>query len=451
MWWLPDQKITLSQPRLYLPAAAMAGQMGLAHALACCLAGWAAADSFVALPNTDACTSGGACNIARHLDSSIEELHALCAAEPRCQCHNERWLKSDCSQRKYSAGTILYMKGTGPFPPPPPPLPPPPPSPDLPVTGVARIWPSPLVAHGAGPSVPLSKNLRIFTTSASDTVAHAIERYSQWIVPGPRDLHVHNKFADAESAVSIQSVSLDIVNDSEHLGAHTNYSYTISANDTAVVATCGSPYAAAYALETLAQLLSEGELPFEELFVRDEPQYQHRGLLLDVGRRFYPLPLLHDIIDAISFSKQNVLHLHFSDFPAFRIESKQFPSLTAHLGNQSYSQEEVKLLIEYGRLRGVRLIPEIDVPGHASGMRSLSRPQERAGTGPLLHYCKEDRQKTIYGDPGNESAQVVAQLIAEISGLFPDELFHIGTFLPHQSFRATSIRTCNLTQSWWRS
>lgn len=202
--------------------------------------------------------------------------------------------------------------------------------------------------------MPLLKNLHISTASTSNTVAQAIERYSKWIVPG---LH-HQEYVDTE-LVGIQSILLNIENRSEHLGAHTNYSYAIEANGTSVVATCGSPYAAAYALETFAQLLDEATLPFTDLFVQDEPQYTHRGLLVDIGRRFYPVTLLEDIIEAISFSKQNVLHLHFSDFPAFRIESKQFPSLIARLGNQSYSQEEIRHLIEYGRLRGVRLVPEV--------------------------------------------------------------------------------------------
>ena len=122
--------------------------------------------------------------------------------------------------------------------------------------------------------------------------------------------------------------------------------------------------------------------------------------------------------------------MHFSDFPAFRVQSIKFPSLTAHLGNQSYSQQDVKQLVEYARLRGVRVVPEVDVPGHASGMRPLAqvpaRPREQGRPAPRLHFCDGARQKTIHGDEAGESARVVAQVIAEVAALFSDELFHIG-------------------------
>lgn len=72
------------------------------------------------------------------------------------------------------------------------------------------------------------------------------------------------------------------------------------------------------------------------------------------------------------------------------------------------------------------VVSKVDVPGHASGMRSLALPQEGTSAGPLLQYCKDDRQKTIFGDSRGDSAQVIGQLIREIAGLFPDELFHVG-------------------------
>lgn len=127
---------------------------------------------------------------------------------------------------------------------------------------------------------------------------------------------------------------------------------------------CASPYGAAYALETLAQLVGPGgTLPHAAFRVADGPQYKHRGLLVDIGRRYYPVPLLRDIIEAMSMSKMNVLHMHFSDFPAFRVQSLVYPSLTAALGDQTYSQADIRSLIEFARLRGVRLVPEVDVPG----------------------------------------------------------------------------------------
>ena len=349
----------------------------VALALALCAATHPApAAGYVALANTDACTGGGSCNIARHRGATIAELHSLCTADPRCMCHNERWLKSDCSRREHSGGTTLYMKGAGPFPPPPPPPPPAPPAPPTPVAGFDRIWPAPLTASGTGPPAALSPRFQILTSSTSPTVEAAIARYSRWILPPARGRERGGPVAVAvaePASVAVASLTIEVLNASEHLGWWTNASYTLALDGAAAVAVCGSPYSAAYALETFAQLVgADGALPHASLRVVDAPQYRHRGLLVDVGRRFYPLALLHDIIDAIAMSKMNVLHMHFSDFPAFRVQSLVYPSLTASLGNQSYSQADVKALVEYARLRGVRVIPEVDVPGHAGGMRSLA-------------------------------------------------------------------------------
>jgi hexosaminidase len=68
--------------------------------------------------------------------------------------------------------------------------------------------------------------------------------------------------------------------------------------------------------------------------------------ILSLSCSFYPIPLLHDIVQAMSFSKMNVLHLHFADFPAYRIESLLHPTLTARLGVQSYTQSDVRDLVE---------------------------------------------------------------------------------------------------------
>ena len=290
---------------------AMVGLNGRPSAAAAAAATIAAATgSYTPMANTDACARGGSCNIARYLHSSVAELHALCSADPACRCHNERWLKSDCSGTIRSTGTTLWVKdGAGPVPPAPPSPPPRPPSPPHPppppATGCAAIWPSPAECTGTGVPVGVSPTLRITTASSSETVAQAIERYSGWIPrrPGPG------------TAAAVTQLAVTVTNASEHLGASTNYSYTLEVAGTdggsaAAAAVCASPYAVAYALETFAQLAGpDGMLPFSKLVVVDFPQHPHRGLLLDVGRRYYPVPLLHDIVAAMSFSKMSVLHL----------------------------------------------------------------------------------------------------------------------------------------------
>jgi len=71
--------------------------------------------------------------------------------------------------------------------------------------------------------------------------------------------------------------------------------------------------------------------------------------------------LVENLLDAMSYLKMNVLHLHFSDFCQFSVQSMQFPALTSSL-EQYYTQQDVKGLIQYAKDRGIRIMPEIDIP-----------------------------------------------------------------------------------------
>ena len=93
--------------------------------------------------------------------------------------------------------------------------------------------------------------------------------------------------------------------------------------------------------------------------------------MVDTARRFITVTVLKNIIDGLSFSKMSVLHLHLSDEPAIRFESKKYPELNTGLNGAYYSQVELTDLIAYAKDRGVRIIPELDVPAHAGGLKAL--------------------------------------------------------------------------------
>ena len=113
----------------------------------------------------------------------------------------------------------------------------------------------------------------------------------------------------------------------------------------------------------------------------------------------------------------NVLHLHLSDEPAIRMESKLYPELTSSLPSDSfYSQLDLKKLIEYAKARAVRIIPEIDVPAHAGGLRSLV-PRG-------LTYCGSPMNTTLSEDSSN--LDLLDGLFKEVSELFQDDFIHFG-------------------------
>eukprot|EP00656_Telonema_subtile_P057455 TRINITY_DN9455_c0_g1_i2.p1 TRINITY_DN9455_c0_g1~~TRINITY_DN9455_c0_g1_i2.p1 ORF type:complete len:322 (-),score=94.50 TRINITY_DN9455_c0_g1_i2:142-1107(-) len=174
-------------------------------------------------------------------------------------------------------------------------------------------------------------------------------------------------------------------------------------------------YGAMYGMESFSQLVSE-RLLSEEVAVQDAPGFRHRGLMVDTGRRFLPIPLLRSIIDGLGYTKMNVLHLHLSDEPAVRFESKLYPELTAGLNGAFYTQEELQALVAYAKQRGVRVEPEIDVPAHAGGFKPLVSKG--------IQYC--DEQMTTLSDSASTLA-VLDALFKEVAGVFNEsEVIHFG-------------------------
>eukprot|EP00928_Gymnodinium_smaydae_P008497 TRINITY_DN13094_c0_g1_i1.p1 TRINITY_DN13094_c0_g1~~TRINITY_DN13094_c0_g1_i1.p1 ORF type:complete len:310 (+),score=33.70 TRINITY_DN13094_c0_g1_i1:65-994(+) len=187
----------------------------------------------------------------------------------------------------------------------------------------------------------------------------------------------------------------------EKLSRHTSYRYIVSVADGRAQAHAETIYGLMYALETLVQLAvpvqSKGQLslalPHHDFTISDAPDYQWRGLMLDAGRRFFPPPLVENLMDTMAANKLNVLHLHASDHCRFGVESKLYPNLTQSLTGDYggfYTQEDVKSLIEYGKARGIRIVPEFDIPGHSRGFRPLKSNG--------VEFCTDDEsQSQLYG------------------------------------------------------
>ncbi|MGE0452422.1 MAG: beta-N-acetylhexosaminidase [Vicinamibacteria bacterium] len=189
-----------------------------------------------------------------------------------------------------------------------------------------------------------------------------------------------------------------------------------------------SSLAALHGLETLRQLVrsEDGKLYLPAAVVEDAPRFPWRGLLLDVSRHFMPVEVVKRTLDGMAAVKLNVLHWHLSDDQGFRVESLRFPKLTG-LGSDGlfYTQAQVRELIAYARERGIRLMPEFDVPGHATAWL-VGHPELATLPGP---YTIERRwgifDPTL--DPTREETYAFLDaLFGEMAALFPDPAFHIG-------------------------
>ncbi len=133
--------------------------------------------------------------------------------------------------------------------------------------------------------------------------------------------------------------------------------------------TAKTVWGALRAIETFSQLVYQNELTKEFLInvtvIADYPRYKYRALLLDSARHFQPKKIILANLDAMAYNKFNIFHWHIIDDQSFPFESKQFPELTksAYSPKHVYTQRDVSDIIEYARMRGIRVIPEIDTPG----------------------------------------------------------------------------------------
>jgi hexosaminidase len=181
-------------------------------------------------------------------------------------------------------------------------------------------------------------------------------------------------------------------------------------------------------LETLLQLVESDSAGWYVPAVRvdDTPRFPWRGLLIDVGRHFEPVEAIKRQLEAMAAVKLNVLHWHLSEDQGFRVESIRHPLLHQR-GSDGlyYTQAEIREVVGFARDRGIRVVPEFDMPGHASAW-FVGYPELASGTGP---YAIERRFGVFAPtfDPTRETTyQFLDSFITEMAGLFPDRYWHIG-------------------------
>ena len=181
----------------------------------------------------------------------------------------------------------------------------------------------------------------------------------------------------------------------------------------------GTSWGAIKAISTLYQLdLTRGLST--QIAILDSPRFAWRGLLIDVARHFIPIIHLKKVLDGMALLKLNVLHLHLSDDQGFRFESLAFPNLASE---EFYRQTELVDLVAYAANRGIRVIPELDVPGHVTSWLVRYPEWGLRKTGLSTRFgvhraCLDPSSETLYQD--------LEALFSEVIDVFPDEFFHIG-------------------------
>ncbi len=222
--------------------------------------------------------------------------------------------------------------------------------------------------------------------------------------------------------------------------------YTLDIDRGGIRIQAGSPAGAFYARQTLSQLLpadpaAKPRLPY--VHIEDAPAWDMRAMMLDCSRHFFTVPEIKRLLDILAAHKINTFHWHLTDSQGWRLEIKRYPELT-RIGNYRpyteswptwksdgvpvdgyYSQDDVREIVAYAAERFITVIPELDMPGHATA--ALASYPFLGCKGEGYHVLtKWVIDKDVYC-PGKETTfEFLEGVIAEVAELFPGPWIHLG-------------------------
>jgi hexosaminidase len=293
-------------------------------------------------------------------------------------------------------------------------------------TARRNLMPVPASVKWNNGRLPVTKNFTVAATGKTD------ERLKNYIFRVMRRLEGRTIFefgrdlsSDAAGAVLLIETQ-STGNAIPQLGD--DESYNLEITDRQAKITAPTTVGAMRGLETFLQLL-EGDkngFYFPAVSIQDKPRFVWRGLMIDSARHFQPMEVLRRNLDAMAAVKLNVLHWHLTEDQGFRVESKKLPELH-RMGSDGnfYTQEQIREIIDYAAARGIRVMPEFDMPGHATAW-VVSHPEIASAPGPY----KIERQPGVFDptlDPTNEATYKLLEVFfREMAALFPDKYMHIG-------------------------
>ncbi len=246
-----------------------------------------------------------------------------------------------------------------------------------------------------------------------------------------------------------QNIYLSLNKKSDTLG---NEGYSLDVDKNGIQAKANKEAGIFYAAQTIYQLiptdkekdaqLSSVTVPAVE--ISDYPRFGWRGLMLDVGRYFYSVDFIKEYIDNIAMHKMNTFHWHLTEDHGWRIEIKQYPKLIEigawRDGTQFsrfqgdinknphggfYTQDQIREVVKYAQERYITIIPEIEMPGHATAALS-AYPELSCTGGPFIIPDHWGIQKEIFCAGNEQTFEFLENVLAEVADLFPSPIIHIG-------------------------
>jgi hexosaminidase len=294
------------------------------------------------------------------------------------------------------------------------------------VVGEHNLMPVPASVQFQAGRLPITGAFRVATKDHSDArLRSAIERMMERLAGRTGITFVPDLATDETSATLV----VQCAGPGQTIpSVEENESYSLDVSDHQARLVAPTVVGALRGLETLLQLISADRDGFylPAVKIQDQPRFPWRGLLIDVARHYEPVEVLKRNLDAMAAVKLNVFHWHLTENQGFRIESKKFPKL--HLMGSDglyYTQDQAREIIAYAAERGIRVVPEFDMPGHSTSWL-VGYPELGSLPGPY----QIERLAGIFDpalDPTREQVYKFLDIfIGEMASLFPDAYLHIG-------------------------
>ncbi|XP_017286745.1 beta-hexosaminidase subunit beta isoform X2 [Kryptolebias marmoratus] len=300
------------------------------------------------------------------------------------------------------------------------------------------LWPLPQKVQINDVSFKLSvSNFQITDAEESSAGAscsilqNAYRRYHEYVFVGSKKQKLDKcKRSDPSELTELQVwiTSADSECDG-YPSVNSDESYVLSVDQPVAILKAPKVWGALRGLETFSQLVYEDEYGAKSInltFISDFPRFSHRGVLLDSSRHFLPIKVILANLETMAMNKFNVFHWHIVDDQSFPYMSRTFPQLSQkgayHPYSHVYTPADVKMVIEFARMRGIRVVPEFDTPGHTQSWGK--------GQADLLTPCYSGSQLSGTFGPVNPilnaTYDFMTMFFKEISSVFPDDYVHLG-------------------------
>eukprot|EP00088_Acartia_fossae_P031560 TRINITY_DN3242_c0_g1_i11.p1 TRINITY_DN3242_c0_g1~~TRINITY_DN3242_c0_g1_i11.p1 ORF type:complete len:644 (-),score=150.03 TRINITY_DN3242_c0_g1_i11:691-2586(-) len=317
------------------------------------------------------------------------------------------------------------------------------------------VWPQPLAMQKSNEVVRfIPQDVRFTSITGGDAVVNMVNKFSEifqeYLLMKSSDYKYYKVDPfNTKPFISDTKIEISVAVTDEDVSLTSNvdesYKLEIMSSDKSkrdlfkVKVTAQTYYGARHALETLSQMIGYDDLSdtlmiYKSATVTDAPSFPHRGVLLDTSRNFMSVDVIKQVISGMSYDKLNVFHWHITDSHSFPFYSQNIPELSlygAYSPKKVYTPQNIKDIVDYARVRGVRVLPEFDAPAHAGNgwqyaeKKGLGKLAVCVNQEPWQKYCVEPPCGQL--NPVNDNLYPeLGKLYSDFYDLFQTDQFHMG-------------------------